>query len=613
MTPCTRTLACISVAVAAAGCALVTEFDRSAVVENNASRCSDATDNDGNGLTDCQDFGCLGQDVCCTIPTLAIVDDFEEKECANDPCDSPDPSCDAIDSSRWQSWGIPFPMVCEGGLSPNKREQCYDVGVLSREGLALRPGLRVEVGIIGRPEIMGRLEAGLTFQEQVQSSIDPCEPLDVVEPVISVKQLSDQDGYRFVATFDEREVGVSERILDDQRHLVTIAIEADRRVHYSLDGDEFAQSPAAQPIPESEPIAHLSLAGRGQSARFDDVRVTAGTQCDAPTAWTPLDPFIALAESEDGAAWDSFAVYSPGVVRTPSGAVRMFYTGCAERLSECDRLRSGVGRADADTSVAFTRKEACPVVGATAAICAGGLGNPFAVIFNNHIDLSPAVLGGTMLGYATQLNEGAEVVTLTLFGDEIEGISVAGSAADRLRIGSAGAWDSYEICCATAVEQEGVVKLWYAGRDGPHASWRIGLAEANAGIEFEKHADNPVLAEGAAGSFDDSGVTAPSVIYDDSRALYRMWYEARGFLGVTSIGYAVSLDGVEWFKYPDNPVVAAEAVGLVSVGAPEVLTEGGRTLMWLHGEAGDTLGQLIYGLTNLGQQVSDDEPARALR
>jgi hypothetical protein len=257
--------------------------------------------------------------------------------------------------------------------------------------------------------------------------------------------------------------------------------------------------------------------------------------------------------------------------------------------------------------LAFTRKEDCPIVGAQASVCTDGLPNPFAVTFNNAIDVSPAIVGGTMLGYASQLTEGDEVFTLTLFGDEIGGISTVGASEDRIRIGSAGTWDSYEICCATAVEQEGSVRVWYAGRDGPHAPWRIGLAEADAGIDFEKYPGNPVLLEGQAGAFDDAGVAAPTVVFDAGRSLYRMWYEARGFLGVTSIGYAVSLDGVEWFKYPGNPVVTPEAVGLVSVGAPEVLSEGGRTLMWLHGKAGDTLGLRVYGLANLGEQVTPAE------
>jgi len=599
----------IGAAMLAAACTLVTEFDKSKVIERNASLCSDAIDNDGNGLTDCQDFGCLAEDVCCTIPTLAIVDDFEEQECSNAACDDPDEDCAGIDPQRWQPWGLPYPIVCEGALSPHKTEQCYDVGVLSTEALALRPGLRVEVGIVGRPEIMGRLEVGLTFQEQVRSSIDPCEPLDVVEPVISIKQLADGDGYRFVARFDERDIGVTEQIVGEERRLVSIAIEDDRRVHYAVDGMEFAVSPAEQLIPEAEPVARLALAGRGQSARFDDVTVTAGTQCDAPSAWTPQDPFVVLAENEDTAAWDSFAVFAPGVARTTSGTLRMFYTGCAEKLSECDPLRTGVGRADADANLAFTRKEDCAAVGAATVVCDNGITSPFASLYNNFIDLSPVLVGDTMIGYASQMSEGDEIQTITLFGDEIDGISPVGEPTDRIRVGPAGAWDSHEVCCATAVKQDGVVKVWYAGRDASHAPWRIGLAESDSGIDFAKYPNNPVLTEGAAGSYDDAGVAAPSVVYDSRRSLYRMWYEARGFLGVTSIGYAVSLDGIEWFKYPDNPVVSPENVGLVSVGAPEVLAEGGRTLMWLHGKATDTLGSRIYGLANTGEIVpGDTEP-----
>jgi hypothetical protein len=142
--------------------------------------------------------------------------------------------------------------------------------------------------------------------------------------------------------------------------------------------------------------------------------------------------------------------------------------------------------------------------------------------------------------------------------------------------------------------------VWYAGRAAPGGPWRIGLAEALAGTAFRKHDTNPVLVPGATGSFDDRGVGDPEVVWDEGRRLFRMWYTAQGFLGLSSIGYAVSTDGVVWRKFPRNPVIDARALGLREVGTPTVLTEEGSLRMWLDGEPKDARGRRIYALDNTG-------------
>jgi hypothetical protein len=47
-----------------AGCELAFPIDRSTEIEDTAERCTDGVDNDGNGLTDCEDPGCAGQPAC---------------------------------------------------------------------------------------------------------------------------------------------------------------------------------------------------------------------------------------------------------------------------------------------------------------------------------------------------------------------------------------------------------------------------------------------------------------------------------------------------------------------------------------------------------------------
>jgi hypothetical protein len=155
------------------------------------------------------------------------------------------------------------------------------------------------------------------------------------------------------------------------------------------------------------------------------------------------------------------------------------------------------------------------------------------------------------------------------------------------------------------VAEGGLVRAWYAGRNAADAPWRIGLAESPDGVVFAKHPNNPVLREGGAGAFDADGVAAPAVVV--TRGLYRMWYEARGFFGATSIGYAVSTDGVRWHKYPGNPVLLPDDIGLTAVRAPTLAVVGGRLQMVLSDDA--DAGSAIYGLVNRAPDAEGAAPA----
>ena len=94
-------------------------------------------------------------------------------------------------------------------------------------------------------------------------------------------------------------------------------------------------------------------------------------------------------------------------------------------------------------------------------------------------------------------------------------------------------------------------------------------------------------------TWDTEGRTAPSVLYDKEKNLYRMWFTARGsFAGISSwrIGYATSGDGINWTKHP-QPVLQAEQVweGLGSgagIGNPSVILENGLYHMFYHWDKG---------------------------
>jgi len=154
-----------------------------------------------------------------------------------------------------------------------------------------------------------------------------------------------------------------------------------------------------------------------------------------------------------------------------------------------------------------------------------------------------------------------------------------------LRVGTGEAWDCAMVSRLSVLYDGKKYHMWYTGYDGEHL--RIGYATSLDGINWTKEA-GPVLDVGAEGSWDGEGVSSPNVLYDGKR--YRMWYA--GYDGEhLRIGYAVSLDGISWTKEA-GPVLDVGAEGSwdsEGVSSPSVLYDGKRYHMWYAGYDGEHL------------------------
>lgn len=132
-----------------------------------------------------------------------------------------------------------------------------------------------------------------------------------------------------------------------------------------------------------------------------------------------------------------------------------------------------------------------------------------------------------------------------------------------LTVGSG--WESSTVKDPHVVKVGSTYYCYYSGYNG--TTYKIGLATSTNGFEWTKHGSNPLLSVGSGGSWDDSQVNAPYVIYDpdetDSTRRWKMWYSgsASGAPGKYSIGYAYSSDGISWTKYASNPVVSPGSSG----------------------------------------------------
>jgi hypothetical protein len=471
--------------------------------------------------------------------------------------------------------------------------------VVSKLALNLHPALTVTAHLDGTPEVSGYLELGLTLDDTVIGGENPCSQIEGPQPIFAIRQLGSPAGYQLHAFYSGTDVGSSPVVSGGDLHEASFVIGSDGRVEYRLDGQTFARSPADQPLPSSGLVTHLVLDGIGQSARFSDVSVIDGTQCDSPGSFTPATPFVALAPSEDSLAWDRESVFNPRVTSTSDGNVILYYTGCGASLSGSGcGPQLGIGRALSHADQPFVRD---PVPHEAAAVFVDLWFTPMTSTLTSVDDPVTGYISKVwgVADWDIHLANDLPTQPVALLDQDS---SAESRSNHRLSVAPSGAWDDETICCASVLERAGKQLLWYAGQHTGDPVWRIGFATStDGGTTFQRAGAGPVLKEGAPTDVDSRGVKDPMVVFDEARQLYRMWYRAEALFGVSSIGYAVSTDGITWHKFPENPVVSGKDVGLQSVGGPTVLVEPGQTRMWIHGSLPSETGQNIYVLTNRGQ------------
>ncbi len=142
---------------------------------------------------------------------------------------------------------------------------------------------------------------------------------------------------------------------------------------------------------------------------------------------------------------------------------------------------------------------------------------------------------------------------------------------------------SADISGTSLMFDNGIFKAWFTGYDGTFM--RIGYATSANGITWTVNS-TPALNTGTTGAWDYRGAAFPVVIKDSG--IYKMWFA--GYDGTTwRIGYATSLDGVNWTKFSSNgaeaPVVDVSGSGPDTYGAyaPSVTKDGSVYKMYYTG------------------------------
>jgi LruC domain-containing protein len=171
-----------------------------------------------------------------------------------------------------------------------------------------------------------------------------------------------------------------------------------------------------------------------------------------------------------------------------------------------------------------------------------------------------------------------------------------------IKAGSGSAWDSVRATRPCVIYNGSGYMIWYEGFDG--TTWRIGLATSKDGYKWKKYSGNPVLTPGSSGSWDSKHVGAPDVIFDGK--IYKMWYQGQDPNLYWEVGYATSLDGINWQKHPQNPVLPRGSKGAWDeqyAASPEVYYDGISYKMWYNGLTQVTTSLAPY---RIGYATSND-------
>jgi predicted GH43/DUF377 family glycosyl hydrolase len=151
-----------------------------------------------------------------------------------------------------------------------------------------------------------------------------------------------------------------------------------------------------------------------------------------------------------------------------------------------------------------------------------------------------------------------------------------------LEPGAPGAWDDLGLAPSTVCFDDGAYRMWYTAVKNevlPWGTWRIGHASStDGGIGWSKHPD-PVLV--GSEPWEGNHVYVPKVVPNNQG--FAMWYTAA--TDEAAIGYAVSPDGLNWGRWPANPVLAPVSPCL-EVYSLKVILEGDVAHGWF-GRCGD--------------------------
>lgn len=127
--------------------------------------------------------------------------------------------------------------------------------------------------------------------------------------------------------------------------------------------------------------------------------------------------------------------------------------------------------------------------------------------------------------------------------------------------GNLGEWDGLYIESPSVLYDGTSYFMWYSGIDSMY-NVRIGAATSLDGISWTKYVANPVIDGGSIYSWEGLSVATPTIIKRNNQ--FEMWYCGASYHDISDnniidtikVGYATSINGLNWIKYPANPIMS---------------------------------------------------------
>ena len=182
----------------------------------------------------------------------------------------------------------------------------------------------------------------------------------------------------------------------------------------------------------------------------------------------------------------------------------------------------------------------------------------------------------------------------------IDGISWEMYPDPILDVGPSGTWDDNLVYGPSVIYYSNEYHMWYSGNGGNDNPTRIGYASSLDGINWEKDLqNNPVVETGPEGSYYENWLNDPCVIQNDG--LFEMWFSGHDVFEHFRIGYAQSEDGIEWdyiTEYPVLDIGANETWDDIEVCRPCAFIDNNQYKMWYSGSNGERY-KIGYALGNM--------------
>lgn len=134
--------------------------------------------------------------------------------------------------------------------------------------------------------------------------------------------------------------------------------------------------------------------------------------------------------------------------------------------------------------------------------------------------------------------------------------------------------------------------MYYTGQNEKFS--KIGMAESIDGINWKKYENNPIIIPEM--NNEGTNVMNPFVLYDEEEEIFKMWYAAGEQFEPDVINYATSKDGVNWEKYENNPILQKSDYGFDSykVGGCCVLKKNNKYIMYYIGYTSLLKAQILW-------------------